>query len=347
MTLAAGSASSAPLQEAGRLDRAYRLYRRYTKRCRTENQFNRVHIVLDNYMTPAEVRHFAAALAAEPAESPSRRWIATLQGSMPVKAARPVEFQRHEHARGVTHYTASAFPDAEKTLIIGFSGIHHRLMMPTAWLLDCLNPRLYDVLVLRDFSRRSFAAGLPRLGNDLLEALSGLRKHCDPRAYRKAASLGTSAGGVPAIIAAIALGLDRGIALCPSHYLWYAQHVKALGLDERSHAAVLASRKRPFPQLVLVTGAEKKDDLVAAEALHAIVPSRLWKLRNCAQHGVLKWQVQRGTLRPFLAKLLDQSLEASDPQGAPLTAQWVFRAGGSLPLRATGLPPATDSVSSG
>ena len=347
MTFVSGATPNAPSQEASRLERAYRLYRRYTKRCRTENQLNRVHIALDNYMTPAEVRHFAAALAAEPAESPSRRWIATLERSMPVKAARPVEFERREHAKGVTHYTASASPAAKKTLIIGFSGIHHRLMMPTAWLLDCLNPELYDVVVLRDFSRRSFALGLPGLGNDLMEALSGLRKYCDPRAYRKAVSLGTSAGGVPAIIAAIALRLDRGIALCPSHYLWYVQHLKTLGLDERSYAAVLASRQRPFPQLVLVSGAEKKDDLAAAVALHAVVPSRLWKLRNCAQHGVLKWQIERGTLRPFLAKLFDQSLEAADPQGAPLSAQWVIRSNGGLPLRVGGAPPATDSVSSG
>jgi hypothetical protein len=347
MTRAAISEPNAPSQEASRLDRAYRLYRRYTKRCRTENQLNRVHIALDNYMTPAEVRHFAAALAAEPANSPSRRWIDTLERSMPVKAPRPLEFERREHARGVTHYTAGASPAAQKTLIIGFSGIHHRLMMPTAWLLDCLNPQLYDVVVLRDFSRRSFALGLPGLGSDLLGLLSGLRKHCDPRAYRKAVSMGTSAGGVPAVIAAIALGLDRGIAVCPSHYLWYVQHLKALGLNERAYAEVLASRNRPFPQLVLVTGAEKKDDLAAAAALHAVVPSRLWKLRNCAQHGVLKWQIERGTLRPFLSKLLDQSLEASDPQGAPLTAQWVIRSSGSLPLRATGVPHATDSVSSG
>ena len=339
-----GPIASAP--EANRMDRAYRLYRRYTRRCRTENQLNRVHIVLDNYMTPAEVRHFAVALSGEAAESPRRRWIATLERSMPVKAARPVEFERHEHLKGVTHYTASASPTAEKTLIIGFSGIHHRLMMPTAWLLDCLNPRLYDVVVLRDFSRRSFALGLPGLGNDLLAALSGLRKYCDPRGYKKTVSLGTSAGGVPAIIAAIALDLDRGIALCPSHHLWYAEYVKALGVNEQSYAAVLASRPRPFPDLILVSGADKKDDLAAAVALHAVVPSRLWKLRNCAQHGVLKWQMERGTLRAFLARILDQSLESSDPQGAPLRAQWVFRSASDLPMRAIGMPAAADSVSS-
>ena len=42
------------------LDREYRLYRKRIARCRTENQVNRVHIVLGNYMTPVEVRYFGA-----------------------------------------------------------------------------------------------------------------------------------------------------------------------------------------------------------------------------------------------------------------------------------------------
>jgi len=332
-----------PSREANRMDRGYRLYRRRASRCRTENQLNRIHIALDNYMTPAEVRHFAAVLAGEVADSPSRRWIATLAESMPINAVRPVEFERRELLKGVTHYTANAGSPAEKTLIIGFSGIHHRLMSPTAWLLDCLNPMLYDVIVLRDFSRRGFALGLPGLGKDLLEMLSDLAKHCDPRAYRKAVSLGTSAGGVPAILAAIALELDRGISLCPSDYRWYAAYVKALGVDEQSYAAVLASRPHPFPELIIVSGALKKDDLAAAVALHAAVPSQLWKVRNCAQHGILKWHIARGTLRAFLAKVLDQSLENQEARGATLSARWVVTSGArSL---AMGVPAATDSVS--
>ena len=328
------------------MERAYRLYRRYIRRCRTENQLNRVHIALDNYMTPTEVRHFAAALAKEPPQSPSRRWIETLERSMAVKAVRPVEFERRELLKGVTQYTANVAPAARKTLILGFSGIHHRLMMPTPWWLCCLNPRVYDVLILRDFSRRSFAAGLPGLGNNLLSAMEGLRKVCDPRAYRKTVSLGASAGGVPAIIAAVHLRLDRGIGLGASHHLWYAEHAKALRADERGYLAVLASRPQPFPELVLVSGAEKKDDLAAALALHAAVPSRLWKLRNCATHGVLKWHIERGTLRAFLTKLLDQSLEAEGPQAVQLAARWIVRPGG-VPLRASGVPATTNSVLSG
>jgi hypothetical protein len=202
------------------------------------------------------------------------------------------------------------------------------------------------VIVLRDFSRRAFALGIPGLGKDLIETVSGLRTRIDPRAYRKAVSLGTSAGGVPAILAAIGLNLQRGISLCPSDYRWYAAHVKALGVNEASYAALMASRPHPFPELVLVAGAEKKDDLAAALALHALVPSQLWKLRNCAQHGILKWHLARGTLQTFLAKILDQSLENPHPPASSLTAKWIVGSGAGTRHRVESVPMAMGSVSS-
>ena len=61
------------------LERALSLYRRRLGRCRTDNERNRLHIALENYMTPMEVRHFAAALAQDPPHSPSRRWIERLE----------------------------------------------------------------------------------------------------------------------------------------------------------------------------------------------------------------------------------------------------------------------------
>jgi hypothetical protein len=295
-----------------RLERAYRLYRRRIGRCRTENQLNRIHIALDNYMTPAEVRYFAAAVAEDTADSPSRRWIATLGGSMPINKVRPIEFERREILRGVTLYTADAGSTDQKTLIIGLAGLHHRLMAPTPWLLDCLNPTLYDVVVLRDFSRHSFAFGIPGLGGDFFEALSSLRTHADSRSYRNAISLGTSAGGVPAILAAILLNLNRGISICPQDFHWFAARLKTLGLSDERYTALLASRPRPFPELILVCGADNVTDVAAASALHGLVPAKLLKVRNCAQHAVLAWHLERGTLPAFLATILGQSLENRD-----------------------------------
>ena len=327
-----------------RLDRAYRLYRRRISRCRTENQLNRMHIALENYMTPAEVRYFAGALAGDAADSPSRRWIARLGGSMPINKVRPIEFERRGIFKGVTRYTADGGSASQKTLIIGFAGQFHRLMSPMPWLLDCLNPALYDVIVLRDFSRLAFAKGIPGLGGDFFEALSNLRRHVDPRTYRNVMSLGTSGGGIPAVLAAILLKLNRGLSISPQDFHRVAAKLKAHGLSDGPYAALLASRPRPFPELVLVCGADHRKDAADASALHKLVPSHLWKVKNCAQHGVLTWHLARGTLPTFLAKILGQSLENHEPVATALVATWAVDPDAGARQRSSDSEPDNGSI---
>jgi hypothetical protein len=318
-----------------RMDRALRLYRKRIARCRTPNQVNRVHIAIANYMTPAEARHFRSALAADPAESPGRQWIMQLTDAMPTHAVRPFEFERRGLSSSVTCYTAGVSSRDRKTLIIGFAGALHRLMLPTAWLLDCLNPALYDVVVLRDFSRRAFAGGIRGLGADFPGALANLRAHADPKAYRKAISLGTSAGGFPAIIAAILLGLDRAVSVGPQDLPQVAALLKTHGLSDACFAALLASRPHPFPEVLIVCGADNDADVAAATALERRVPARLLKARGCAVHGVLGWQHAQGRLAPFLAKILGQSLEERAPAPASLAANWVVGSSSAPALRPT------------
>lgn len=294
------------------LDRACRLYRRRVGRCRTENQVNRIHIALENYLTPAEVRHFAAAFAGDPPDSPSRQWIEKLAAAMPVNKARPAEFVRRGIVKGATRYTADTGTEAQKTLLIGLAGHWHRLMLPTPWFLDCLNPALFDVIVLRDYARLSFATGIPGLGGDFVAALTRLKEQVDPRAYRNAIALGTSGGGVCAVMAAIALGLQRGISVSGEHFQTMAARLRGQGLSDAPFAALLASRPHPFPELILAYGEASRPDEMAAVALQQLVPSRLEKVRHCVEHAVLAWHHRRGTLPAYLSRLLGQSLEQRD-----------------------------------
>src|SRR5438045_4777312 len=115
---------------SSRLERAYLLYRKRVALCRTENQRNRVHIAVENYMTPAELRYFASALAADAPDSPSHEWIIRLGALMPTQTDRPVEFERRTVFKSLTHYRAGVGAPAQKTLLIGFAGGHHRLLLP-------------------------------------------------------------------------------------------------------------------------------------------------------------------------------------------------------------------------
>ena len=303
---------------AGGFQRAYEIYRRRVARCRTVNQQNRVHIVIENYMTPAELRKFAAAVSADPADSIGGRWFTRLIAKMPTKKVRPVEFERRSALKGVTLYTGGDGSPERKTLIVGFAGNFNRMMAPMPVFLDCLNPAHYDVLILRDFQRAFFAKGVPGLGNDFFEALSNLRSLFEPNRYRNAIALGTSSGGLPAVLGAIELQLDRGVSIGAVDFNHFVVRLNSHGVDEKPYAALLASRPQPYPKLILAYGGEYKIDVAASAAVNGLVPSELMGVENCATHSVFAWNLERGTLPVFLSKALGQDVEhASAAQFLP------------------------------
>ena len=292
-----------------RLSRMYELYRRRIGRYRTENQLNKFHIALENYLTPAEARHLGIAVSWEPLDSPSRPWAARLEGFFPIGAERAVEFERRTLLKGATWYRADAVPTAQKTLIVGFAGHFNRLMLPMPWMLDCLNPAHYDVLVLRDFARLGFVRGIPGLGETFSELLANLARQVRPDAYRNTVGLGTSGGGIPAVLMSIALRLDRGISICGQDFGRFSTKLASVGYDAAPYAALLASRPQRFPEILLVYGAKHAEDAAAAQALAKLVPSRLAEIDECAEHTVLAWALSRGKLPELLSTVLGQSVE--------------------------------------
>ena len=320
LPLPVGPIASRRGSTADDFDRALRLYRRRSARCRTENQWNRLHIAIENYLTPLEVRRFEAAFASEQRDSPGRAWMARITAMLPRRRVRDVEFERAGSRREVSMYTAKTSHPARKTLIVAFAGHFNRLMAPMPVLLDCLNPAAYDVLVLRDFGRRFFATGVVGLGRDLTAAMSSLKTRYDPASYRSAIALGTSSGGLAALLAAIALGLERGVSLGAMDVATTGARLRERGLSDAAFADLLAARPRPFPDLVLAFGAGFEADAAAARALHERLPSRLFAVEGCRIHALIGWHLARGRLPSFLAAVLGRDLETGDPIAAPATA---------------------------
>jgi len=304
---------------SGKLEKAYRLHQRRIARCVTENQVNRVHIAVENYMTPAEVRYFNAALADEPPDAPSREWIGRLYDLMPLRKGRPVEFERRGLVTGATRYTADVGTPDQKTLILGFGGAFNRLMLPIACWLDCLNPAFYDMIVLRDMSRRFFSMGIHGLGSTFFEALAALGQRIDLASYRNTIALGTSSGGLPAVLAALLLKMNRGISIGGIDFPTLVAKLQSYGVNDAPYAALLASRPDPFPELLLAYCGGHAVDAAAANALHQCVPSRLWEV-DCSGHGVVPTKLRRGSFPPFLSNILGQSVEHPEPLPATVPA---------------------------
>jgi len=309
-----GSRRRAP----GRLDQALRLYRRRIARCRTDNQRNKLHIALENYMTPMEVRHFAAALADEAPEEPGRIWITDLEQRLPRREPRTAEFVRSGLCKGATYYTASSRPKQDKTLLLAFAGHFQRLMAPTPPFLDALDPELYDVVMLRDFAQAFFARGIPGLGGDLAATLSELRHEISLDAYRNCIALGTSSGGLIALLAAIELRLARGISIGGLDFPSVAARLERRGLSAEPYASLLAARPEPFPELLLVFCGGYRTDAAAANALRGRIPSRLWPVKGCRTHSVIGTKLASGRLPAFLARLLGQPVARDEATPVPL-----------------------------
>jgi hypothetical protein len=295
---------------SSRLEREYRLYRRRIARCRTENQINRVHIALGSYMTPFEVRYFDAALERDDPGSISRAWFTDFMRLMPLRQLRQAEFERRGVLKGLSIYSAQLGSPEQKTLLICFAGNFHRLGLPSSTLLDCLDPALYDVIILRDLSLRVFSWGIPGLGEDFFTTVAALRRYVDLSAYRNSITLGTSSGSLPALLAAILLETDRGIYINGTDLPQFAAYVKSFGVSDAPYAEALARRPEPFPDLLLVYSGQHAEDAGAAKALHERVPSRLLGVANCGTHGVLGWKLTKGRLPSFLSRLLGQKVES-------------------------------------
>jgi hypothetical protein len=163
-----------------------------------------------------------------------------------------------------------------------------------------------------DFSKRFFTSGIPGLGENFFQALHNLRDHVDPRAYRNSIALGTSSGGLPAVLGAMLLRLNRGISVGGMDFPQFAASLRTLGVNEEPYAALLAERPDPFPELLLAFSSGYPPDATAARGLHARVPSRLLEVKGCSDHLVLSWKLSTGRLPTFLSKLLGQSVQTCE-----------------------------------
>jgi len=160
-------------------------------RCATVNQFNRLHILLENVLAPAEVtalidgvRERGLALP-----QPAAHWLARLDTLLRANGRRVQPYARHTLAEGATVYAAPGTTTvrAARTLVIAFTGDASRLMMPLALLLQHCPAERYEFVVLVDRKRSLYLNGVAGLGTDLPSTIARLAELAAEHARRGAA----------------------------------------------------------------------------------------------------------------------------------------------------------------
>ena len=151
-----------------------------------------------------------------------------------------------------------------KKLLVGWGGMANRLMMPIANYLPLASKLGWDVLLLQPDRAKRYQEGVGRFGSSFEKTVIGLDSFIKKKGYGRLAVMGTSAGGIPALLSAARLGADNCM-------------VVGMGAPEDSgyvsgweEIERIWSSRRP-PKLHLTAGGDAVGDVAVAERCNRIL----------------------------------------------------------------------------
>lgn len=123
-------------------------------------------------------------------------------------------FERALNLGGVSHFVHPR--NSSHSVLVVWTGLARRPMMPLRHLLQAVWPCDVDVLVLRARPTKSdYADGVPFFGDALDTTIDGLRDYCSQHGYTTVFVAGMSMGTPPALISALRLGASNCLLAGP------------------------------------------------------------------------------------------------------------------------------------
>lgn len=177
------------------------------RRARNVTDFNRARIDLQRLGTPAEVIEVHDMSRQLPSEV--AQWIARLHDYCFWEKPGPSD---HIRVTEDPEWTYFQRPEgaAGRELIIGFTGAGANLFQPSPVVLQQLDAKNHDLLLLRDLRRSGYRDGIVGV-TSIDELLDKIRTVAER--YQSLVVIGSSMGGAPAIFAGIHLGARRSVSI--------------------------------------------------------------------------------------------------------------------------------------
>jgi len=220
------------------------------------------------------------------------------------RKAQPEPFHRSRVRRDLWLY-ADGSPRSSKILLVGFTGRAQRMMMPSAVFLQQLDSKKADVALLCDPLRSGYRQGMRRVGESLGSMLNALPQLLHMSEYQSVVSMGTSAGGLPAVLAALQLNLSAAMSVggaSPDDPRWALPD----GAGARDLIDRCTKESARLPRLYLVFGEDSIADRTNAEELEALLPAELMPVTRRGK------QVGHNALLPLMAEgAIGRTLENS------------------------------------
>jgi hypothetical protein len=274
-------------------------YLKLASRCRSQNSFNRLHIELENVCTPIELAGLARlALEAEVPRA-TLDWLAKLNGLKSDLLSAPHTYRRRSFSNSIFLYQDLNSHLANKGLLVAFTGLSRRLMMPIPIFLQFVDPSKWDVLVLSEKSERCYLHGLEHISTNFPDLIDYVRRTFSPAKYDKLFTIGTSAGGFAAIWAALLLDANRGVSV--------GGFLPEPLPDLRVEKPIIG-----FSNLWFVYGVDYPQDVARAFTFQKVFGGQLFPIAGVNSHNILGTLLKRGEFSEFLGQVLINRHDANE-----------------------------------
>jgi hypothetical protein len=289
--------------------------------CKTAAEVYRLSIHIENNATPTDIVALRQRLAMLP--KGSEPWLENLCRMMFRESAILQRFERHPVAENVCLYSTPRTGNEPRDLLIGFCGLADRLQLPTPAFCQHVDSRQFDLLLVRDTSKRIYVEGVPGYGTSLALVAERLRRDIDLDKYRSVYCLGTSGGGWAALMVGALLRVQRAMAVAgkpPALTPKLQQVWNNSGHADGALNADFAAFERYFTEsggtstpMLALFGADNPADRESAHALARITGARPIGFIGVSEHNLMFELLRSRGLAAILRRCLLGDLEDIAP----------------------------------
>jgi hypothetical protein len=232
-------------------------------------------------------------------------WLGALSSQLALSGkSKPEPFSRHRITRTISRFSANGERD-NKVLLICFTGISQRMMMPLPVFLQHIDSSTCDVALLMDIHENGYRSGLAGVADTLEESIEALPALLGTNNYQSVIAFGVSGGGLPSVLSALRLEFDAALSVSgngpddPRWNLFYGARVRSW-LSRRANAS-------SKPRIYIAYGVDSPEDKSAAESLSKILSASLVPISDvnaAVSHNALYSLVQSEKL----IDLFDQTI---------------------------------------